>query len=262
MTSIKFYDTIARFYDAENAAMTDDLDLYSELAAETGDPVLDVGCGSGRVMLRLAQEGVRVVGVDFSEVMLARGRRKLDTMPDLRPLATFVKGDVLTTDLPGPFQFIIVPYNTLMHFSDQAQQLAALRRFQTLLDNDGLLILDLPNAAEAFTTQDDNAVSFERIFNEPESGHLVMQQSYSTLTRVSQQLHITWIYDEIMDDGAVHRTLAPLLLRYIFPGEMDLLLAAAGLRRVDVYGDYFRAPFEEGSPRMMVLAEKLPERRA
>ncbi len=254
--NMKFYDTIARFYDAENDDKTDDLGLYSDLAGETGGPVLDVGCGSGRVMLCLAQEGLRVVGIDISEVMLVRGQRKLDTVPDLKPLVTFVKGDILSTDLPGPFKLVIVPFNTFMHFNEQSQQLAALRRFCDLLDEDGVLILDLPNAGEAFGTQDDGAVAFERMFTEPESGHLVMQQSFSTLNRINQQLHVTWIYDEITDDSTVRRTLAPLLLRYIFAGEMDLLLAAAGLRRVDVYGDYFRAPFEEGCPRMIVVAER------
>jgi ubiquinone/menaquinone biosynthesis C-methylase UbiE len=254
--SAKFYDTIARFYDAENADMTDDLALYSELAAETGGPVLDVGCGTGRVMLHLAQEGVPTVGVDFSEAMLERGRRKLAVMPDLRSLVTFVKGDVLNADLPGDFKLIIVPYNGFMHFNTQAQQLAALRRFHRLLTEDGLLILDMPNAGEAFGTQDDGGIVLERMFTEPESGHLVMQQSVSSLNRLAQQLNVTWIYDEIGGDGAVMRTLAPLVLRYVFLGEMDLLLAATGFRRVEVYGDYFREPMDEGSPRMIVLAEK------
>jgi SAM-dependent methyltransferase len=254
--SVNFYDTIARLYDAENAELTEDLDLYSALAEETGGPVLDVGCGTGRVMLHLAQQGLRVVGVDNSVVMLARGQRRLARMPGLKPLVTFIKGDALTAELPGKLKLIIVPYNTLMHFNEQAQQLTALRRFHDLLDDDGVLILDLPNAGEAFGTQDDGAVALERTFTEPESGHLVMQQSFSTLNRITQQLHITWIYDEITEDGTVRRTLAPLVVRYVFSGEMDLLLAASGLRRVETFGDYLREPFVEGCPRMIVLAEK------
>ncbi len=255
--SAKFYDTIARFYDAENAAKIEDLDLYSELADETSDPILDVGCGTGRVMLALAREGFNVVGVDNSEAMLARGERALDAAPDLKPLVTFVKGDVLTTALAGPFKLILVPYNTFMHFNTQEHQIAALRRFHALLDDDGLLVLDLPNAGEAFGTQDDDAVTLERLFTEPESGHLVMQQSFSTLDRISQQLHVTWIYDEITADGTVRRTLAPLLLRYVFSGELDLLLALTGFGRVETYGDYQQEAFIEGSSRMIVLAEKV-----
>ena len=256
--NVKFYDTIARFYDAENEDKTDDLALYHELVADTGDPALEVGCGTGRVMLHLAQAGARIVGVELSEAMLARARRKLDGRRDLAPLVTFVSGDALTADLPRNFKLIIVPYNTFMHFNTQGHQLAALRRFHDLLADGGWLALDLPNAGEAYASKDDGALVLERMFVEPESGHLVMQHSVSSLDRVAQQLHVTWIYDEIADDGAVHRTLAPLLLRYVFPGEMDLLLAAAGLRRTDVYGDYDRAPFADGSPRMIVIAEKAP----
>jgi len=257
-----FYDTIARFYDAENAEFTEDLALYSLLAEETGGPVLDVGCGTGRVMLHLAQGGLRVVGVDRSEPMLERGRRKLAVMPDLKPLVSFVHGDIRTAELPRGFKLIFVPYNTFMQFTDQADQLAALRCLRGLLDDDGLLVLDLPNASEVISTQDDGAIVLERSFIEPESGHLVMQQSVSALDRAEQQLHITWIYDEIGDNGAVQRTLAPLVLRYIFPGEMDLLLAATGLHRVETYGDYTGEPFEGDSPRMIVAAKPAPELRS
>ncbi|MBN1679854.1 MAG: class I SAM-dependent methyltransferase [Anaerolineae bacterium] len=254
--SEQFYDTIARFYDAENENMTEDLPLYRALVDQTGDPVLDVGCGTGRVMLHLAQAGYRAVGLDRSEAMLVRGERKLDMMPDLKPLVTFVRGDALDAELADRFKLILVPYNGFMHFNEQDDQLAALRRFAQVMAGDGLLVLDMPNAGESFGTQDDGALVLERTFVEPESGYLVMQHSVSTLDRITQQLSITWIYDEVRGNGAVHRTLAPLLLRYVFPGEMDLMLAVAGLRRVETYGDYDRCPFEDGSPRMIVLAER------
>ncbi|MBN1966115.1 MAG: class I SAM-dependent methyltransferase [Anaerolineae bacterium] len=251
-----FYERIAQYYDAENADMTDDLVMYGELAAETGGPVLDVGCGTGRVMLHLAQESYQVVGVDRSQAMLARAQRKLDLMPDLKRQVTIQQGDALRLTLTEQFRLILVTYNSFMQFGDQADQLAALRGFSRLLDDDGLLVMDLPNAAEAYATPDDNAVSLERMFIEPESGRLVMQQTVSELDRATQELDITWIYDEIGEDGTVRRTLAPLLLRYVFAAEMDLMLAAAGLRRVAYYGDYTREPFADGCPRMIVLAGK------
>ncbi|NDJ74686.1 MAG: class I SAM-dependent methyltransferase [Chloroflexi bacterium] len=255
----KFYDTIARFYDAENAEMTDDLPLYRELAAACGDPVLDVGCGTGRVMLHLARAGHTVVGVDHSAAMLARGQHKLDALDDkkkddVQRRVTWVQGDVLTAELPGPFNLIVVPYNGFMHFHHQAEQQHALRRFKELLAPEGQIVLDLPNAGEAFASQDDNAVSLERTFVEPDSGHLVLQQSVSELNRVTQQMHITWLYDEIAADGTLKRTVSPLVLRYVFGAELDLLLAAAGLQRREVFGDYWDGPFEDGSPRMIVVA--------
>jgi len=251
-----FYEPIARFYDAENAEMTEDLALYSAVLAEYGGPVLDVGCGTGRVMLHLAAEGARIVGIDRSPAMLERCRRKLASQPHLKRRVTLVECDVLDADLPGPFKLILMTYNGFLQFATQAGQLAALRRFCTLLADDGLLVLDLPNAGEAFAAQDDGALVLERTFTEPESSHLVMQQSVSALNRVTQQLHVTWIYDELLDDGTVQRTLAPLVLRYILPGEMDLMLAATGLRRVAYYGEYEQEPFADGCSHMIVLAQK------
>ena len=82
-----------------------------------------------------------------------------------------------------------------------------------------------------------------------------MQQSVSLLDRVTQQFQITWIYDEVFEDGTLHRIVAPLLLRYIFAAELDLLFALTGFTRVTTFGDYDQNPFEDGSPRMIVLAE-------
>jgi len=81
-----------------------------------------------------------------------------------------------------------------------------------------------------------------------------MQQSVSELDRTEQLQYITWIYDEIGADGLVRRTLAPLTLRYIFPAEMDLLLEACGLRRIERFGGYDQSPFEDGCERMIVIA--------
>jgi hypothetical protein len=164
--------------------------------------------------------------------------------------------DVLVADLADRYKLIIVSYNTFMHFSAQADQFALLQRLHGWLEDDGLLVLDLPNAGAAFATQDDSAVVLERVFVEPESGDTVMQHSVSALDRVTQQMEITWIYDAIGADGVVRRTLAPLLLRYVFAAEMDLLLKGAGLRRVQTYGDYLCGPFVDGCERMIVLARK------
>lgn len=257
--NVQFYETIARFYDAENMDLIEDLELFSELADETGGPIFDVGCGSGRVTLHLAQQGHRIVGLDNSKVMLTRGQQKLEKLPKAKNLITFIHGDALKTELSERFKLIIVSYNSFMHFGEMADQLTALRHFQTMLDDDGLLVIDLPNAGEAFGAQDYGAIVLERSFTEPETGHTVMQQSVSSIDRATQHLFITWIYDELMENGAVHRTLAPLRLRYVFASEMELMLEAAGLQCVELYGDYQRTPFEDGCPRMIVLAEKAPE---
>lgn len=253
----EFYDKIARFYDAENVEMTDDLALYSDLAGVYGDPILDVGSGTGRVMLHLAQEGYHCVGVDTSPQMIARGKRKVSFLGgDVAGKAEFIEGDILTYNAPRRFKMILLPYHAFMHFPDQDEQLRALKQLAGNLADEGIMVFDLPNAGEAFSTQDDHTISLERTFIDPETGHLIMQQSVSALNRVTQHLHITWIYDEVGDDGAVKRLVAPLKLRYVFFDELRLLLMLNGLEVMEVYGDYGGEAFIDGSPKMIVIARK------
>ncbi len=257
----RFYDTIARFYDAENATYDDDIALYEALLDDIGcESALVIGCGTGRVLLALARLGCRVTGIDRSQPMLARVERHLDEQPSLRGHVTLIHGDARDTPIDGRFRLIAVPFNTFMHFLEQADQLAVLRACRRLLADDGLLVIDLPNATDAYGAQDeDGLIVLERTFTEPESGHLVMQQSVSAIDRAAQRLHVTWIYDELAEDGTVRRTIAPLELRYVFPAEAELLLQAAGLTVLEIFGDYDQRPFESGTPRMIVLAEKSSE---
>jgi hypothetical protein len=142
-----------------------------------------------------------------------------------------------------------------MHFHTQADQLKLLRRARTCLAKGGRLAIDLPNAGEAFGAMDNESVTLERTFLEQETGHLVMQQSVSHLDRTEQLMNVTWIYDEISEEGVVKRTLVPVTVRYFFLNELDLLLQAAGLALDEVFGDFDRYPYLDGCPRMFVVAK-------
>ena len=250
-----FYATIARYYDAEHYDKSEDLPLYEDLAEDYGSPILVVGGGTGRVMLHLAQLGHTVHGIEIESAMIERAQRKLAGAPALRERVTFHVGDALHLSLELQARLTIIPYNTLMHFHEQADQLALLRRARAWTAAGGVLAVDLPNAGEAFAAMDTGAVTLERTFLEPESGHLVMQHSVSELDRVEQLMHVTWIYDEVTADGTVRRTVAPVVNRYFFFPEMQLLLTACGFEDVEVYGDLDLSPFVDGCPRMVVLAK-------
>ncbi|MCB9453543.1 MAG: class I SAM-dependent methyltransferase [Anaerolineaceae bacterium] len=250
-----FYSTIARYYDAEHTDKIDDLLFYDELAGEYGDPILEIGCGTGRVMFHLGQAGYTVHGIDNEASMLERAHRRLDSLPHLKNQLTLHQGDVFTYSLEGKYKLTLLTYNALMHFHEQEAQLALLKRMRQWTADDGLLVIDLPNAGETFASQDNDAITLERTFIEPENGHLVMQQAVSYLDRVEQLMRVTWIYDEVTGDGVVKRTVAPVVFRYFFYPEVQLLLKSSGFEVVEVYGDTERGPFEDGCERMIILAK-------
>jgi SAM-dependent methyltransferase len=254
-----FYATIARYYDAENADKTDDLMFYSELAEQHGAPILDVGCGTGRVVFHLAQEGYVTHGIDSEYDMLERAKIKLSAYAHARDKLTFYHGDVLTYDMDSDkhFKMVLLSYNALMHFHSQDEQLALLRRLREWVAPDGVLVVDLPNAGEAFASPDTDAVTLERTFIEPDSGNRVMQQSVSYLDRAQQLMDVTWIYDELTEEGVVIRTVAPVIFRYIFYAELTLLLKHTGFDVDAVYGDYEGGAFENGCERLIVVAKPI-----
>jgi SAM-dependent methyltransferase len=251
---MSFYITIARYYDAEHLDKTDDLLMYSDLAAEYDGPIFEVGCGTGRVMFHLATAGYEVHGIDIEPAMLDRGRQRAATMPAIKDRVKFIQGDILKYTSEQRYPLVLFPYNGLMHFHDQAVQLEVLRRLRALISDDGLLVLDLPNPADSFAAQDSDAMIFEKTFLEPDSGHLVMQYSVSNLDRTEQVLHINWIYDEVTGDGTVKRTVAPVRFRYLFYAEVRLLLQVTGFSVEAVYGSTELDPYVDGCERMIVFA--------
>lgn len=250
-----FYATIARYYDSEHQDKTDDLELYLELAADKNGSIFEVACGTGRVMLHLAKAGYDVHGIDIEPAMLERAQQKADMLPEsVRSRLHFHLGDVLKFDTDQRYAMIILSYNALLHFHKQDDQLALLRRLRRWLADDGLLVIDMVNPGASFGAQDTDALLLEKTFLDADTGHLVMQYSVSSLDRTEQLIRVTWIYDEISDDGVVKRTFAPVVYRYIFYYELRLLLMLAGFEVNNVYGSTELDPYEDGSERMVVLA--------
>lgn len=247
------YEALVRYYDLENAEFTEDLDYWLELAEEYGDPILELGCGTGRVLLNLARRGHALTGLDNAPEMLARLRTRLDaaTGRHLAAAPTLVEGDMTTFDLGRTFQLALMPFNTFMHLLTAEAQLAALTRIRRHLAPGAALALDMPNPGEAYAAHE-QGLTLERTFADGE--RTVQQFSTISLDRAAQLARITWLYDSTGTAGDVHRTIVPLTLRYTFPGEMRLLLERAGFAQCHFYGDYDRSPFADGAPRFLVLA--------
>ena len=249
-----FYTAVARYYDAETADKTDDLGLFSQLATQYPGEILDVGCGTGRVLIHLAQDGHKANGIDSNQAMLALLDHKLGFLPHLREKIAVVEADVLAHNYGRRFSLILLSYNALMHFREQAEQIKLLKRLRAWLNIGGRLLIDLPNAGPVFASPDTDALTLERTFLDPENGYMVMLQSVSVLDRATQVLDVEWIYDVIDGDGGVRRSIVPHRLRYFFLPELTLLLERTGFTLDAVYGNTDLSPYDADSERMVALA--------
>jgi SAM-dependent methyltransferase len=250
------YARLAAYYDIENADLVDDLPAYAALADRFGGPVLDVGCGTGRVAFHLTASGLRVVGVDTSPAMLERARERFARHKFDPARLEWVEADITQLALNENFGLAIFAYNGFMHLLTQADQIAALEHIRAHLKPGGGVALDLPNPVEMFQAEDVSGLVVERIFTNPASGATVIQQSLARLDRAEQLMELTWVYDSVEPDGTTRRDLVPLRLRYTLAPEMCLLLDRAGLQVEGLYGDYNLNPYEEESSRLFVVATR------
>ncbi len=255
------YAALVRYYDAETAGYAIDLPAYAMLAERFGGPLLDVGCGTGRVAFAMARKGIAVTGIDTSQPMLERAQARAGREGIGPAQIEWRQADVTDLALDARFGLAIFAYNGFMHLLEQERQVAALKRLALHLKAGGGLAIDIANPVEMFRVEDTPGLVLERLFTDPETGQTVMQQSLASVNRATQVMSLTWIYDRIEPDGAIFRDLIPLQLRYTMAAEMRLLLGQAGFSEIELCGDYDFSPYEEDSPRLFVIATRAGENR-
>ncbi len=250
-----FYHQIARFYDAVNADQVDDTPLYLEEANQARGPILDVGCGSGRLLFPLLAAGHHVHGIDREAAMLAIAKRHASELPtSFRARLQLFHSNVLEQQFSESYSLILLSFNLLMHFHEQDTQLLLLKRLRQAARESARLIIDLPHPEAILSTANEEDVQFERDFIHPETGHRIQVFSRSQLDWSQQLLTVMWIYDEIAAEGNLKRTVATQLLRYFTMPEMRWLLKDSGWSEYAVYGDYDLCPFQDGYERMLIFA--------
>jgi len=248
-------DRVARFYDADYADYTDDLPLVEAYAKRTGGPLLELGCGTGRLLLPLARAGYDVTGVDLSHEMLRAARARVEAA-GLTQRVTLVHGDYSDALLAGPYRLAFVMMNTFLHLTTVADQLRALRHWRQHLAPGGLLLIDAVNPDVAELASLDGKIEWDKTWTDPQTGTMVMKLLARTVDLAEQVIHVNLIYDEIAPDGQVRRTVAPFDLRYLWRYEAELLLDKSGFALEAVYGDHLMGPLEGDSDSMILVARR------
>jgi SAM-dependent methyltransferase len=249
-------DLIATYYDLLHGEMVEDLPMWEALAAAADGPILEVGCGTGRLLLHLAQAGHSLTGLDLSTTALDAVRRKLEAT-GLTGQVNTLQADMRQFELPDrAFALALLPLNTFMHCHTAAEQQATLRAIHHHLRPGGKLVIDLFYPDPAMLAEVDGRLYFEAEISDDLTGHIVQWTWRHEIDLAGQMRHLTYILDEIDPEGNIRRVSLPFSLRYVYRFEMELLLEAVGFTVETIYGNYEMDPFDSHSPRMIFVARK------
>jgi SAM-dependent methyltransferase len=241
-------------YDLENADdPAFDVGFWTAVVEqERPRRLLELACGTGRVTLPLARLGIaeEVVGVDTSAPFLEAARARVDGEP-----VRFVEGDMRRPPVDGPFDLVVVAFNSLAYLHATRDQLACLRAIRALLRDGGTLGFDLVAPRYDFLVEAITPCPTSRIdADHPAPAHGVARfirtfsDSYDAAT---QTLHSVNRYEIHHDDGRVEHRVSDLDWHMYFPAELELLLDAAGFDVAERYGTYARDPWRSDSPQYL-----------
>jgi len=243
-------DALARFYDLRHGSGGADAAFYASLAEESPGPVLEVGCGTGRLLLPLAQAGRPVIGIDVSAAMLRRARSRI-AGSDAAARVGLVQADVHHMPLRGA-GLAIMALNTLCHLAGLGEQEAALAGVHSALATGGMLAVDVPNPHLDLGSRPNGVVTLEAV-HEGIDG-TTFEWSVSDCDIADQTMNVRLIWDTCDRVGALRRQSRCYSLRLLYRFELELLLRAAGFREVQVLGDFDGGEYRADSPRMIALA--------
>jgi SAM-dependent methyltransferase len=250
-------DDLARLYDLDLAQDPGDLDLYLSLARRTDGPILELGVGSGRIAVPLAEAGNDVTGIDTDPAMLERARsRAAAVRVDSR--LTLVEGDLRTVRLAdaGAYRLALIALNSILLLPTRDDQRGALRTMADHLASGGLAVVDiwLPDADDL--GRFDGRIVLEYARPDPGTGRIVTKAASAQHDAATQRVVLTAIYEESSAGQTVRRWVRTDHLRLVTADELVAMAEDSGLAIEQIAGGYDLAPLGAGSDRAILIAVK------
>jgi ubiquinone/menaquinone biosynthesis C-methylase UbiE len=256
----ELYDSfIADYYDESPVVKgrLQDVAFYRDAAREFGDPVLELGCGTGRITMAIAEAGKPITGIDLSERMLERAVKKRSALQvETRQRVRLVQGDMTRFDLGETFRLIIIPFRPFQHLLEVRQQMDCLDCVRRHLAPGGRLILDVfQTEAERMHDPVHMREALVTEYETADGRHVRISERIAAFHRAQQRNDVEMIYSITQTDGRQERLVFAWPLRYFFRYEVEHLLARCRFQVTAEYGNFDRTALRDDSPEMIFVAE-------
>jgi SAM-dependent methyltransferase len=255
------YDSVARFYDAEIEELlksTNDVSFYREYAGQCGGEVLELACGTGRVLVPLAQQGIKITGLDASPKMLDEARKRIKILPHaVQQYIQLEQHDMMSFTLDRIFSMIFCTFRSFQHLTTKEEQGACLMRVREHLVDKGMFILHLFVPYHHLLAQKHRTI-YLGTFKESCTGAIVSRRSEVTYDLAAQILHEDRFYEWTDEDGKFHQHVWSFDFAFLFHNEALLMLEKYGFETVDVFGDFSKSPYNYHSGEQIFVTKKMP----
>ncbi len=236
-------------YDLENFTFEPDGVFLLNFAQKLQGAVLELGCGTGRVTIPLAQNGLDVTGLDVVPAMIERARQKAGNLP-----IHWITADARSFRLERPFRLIFETGSVFQHILSRSGQEDFLARVREHLEDDGRFIFALlfphPDLLTSVETEKD---WFTYKNHAGQEIRVSGTESYDPI----RQIKLETAYRRWIDaSGQEVLKIAPLSLRYIFPQEVEALLYYNGFQVLEQFGDWDGSPLTDKSRLMILICRK------
>ena len=224
---MSFEEDIADVYDdlATRGDETATIALLEQLAR--GGPALELAIGTGRIALPLSDRGIRVDGIDFSPAMVAKLRAK----PGADKIA-ITMGNFADVAVPNTYRLIYVVFNTLFNLLSQEEQVRCFENVAAHLTDDGLFVVEGEVPADWYRLRKNQYVDLEAV----EVGNVRLDVArYDPVKQLLEETHV------VLSSTGIH--LNPIVTRYAWPSELDLMARIAGLQLKERWGGWSRELF-------------------
>lgn len=246
----------ARWYDQTYRQYKPDVDFYVKLAKRSGGPVLELGVGTGRIALALADAGIDVVGVDISAAMLARANERVAKKPRrIRERIELREGDMRALRLGRRFPLVIAPFNALQHLYDDEDLESALASCRRHLAPDGRFAFDVLMPDPRALVREPTRFYKCKPTVHPRDGRRYAYAEAFHYDHARQIQTVTMRFTDLEDPERVFfRTLTQ---RQLFPRELAMILRYNDFEILSHHGGFRGEAIDEFTESQVVIARAL-----